>query len=144
MPRKSRKSRKYKKRGGLVSRETIKRMTNQALRSQIQHDEESIVEAMESAFQQCLTQIVTRFPNDIYTIDDHRRICDFIIVNRIELYNINVSVSDFNSKVLSLIEDLNTNNDIPHRTAFHLILTIADNLANESRLYILMSDEFKL
>ena len=133
---------KFRKRGGLVSRKTIERMTNEAMRSQmLEEDTRSIVEAMERAFQQCLRQIGTRFPNDIYTIDDHRRVCDFIIVNRIELHNIGVSVSDFNSKVLLLIDDLHTNKNIPHREAFYVVLDTANALIDQNLFSYFMSPQ---
>jgi len=140
---------KFRKRGGLVSRKTIERMTQRIMRSEeerlrsqiLEEDARSIVEAMERAFQQCLRQIGTRFPNDIYTIDDHRRVCDFIIVNRIELHNIGVSVSDFNSKVLLLIDDLHTNKNIPHREAFYVVLDTANALIDQNLFSYFMSPQ---
>jgi len=154
MPRRSKRSKKSKKskiRGGLVSRQNIERMLErerardaEITRAQMIDEEatRTIVEVMERAFQQCMQQIETRFPNDVYTNDDRNRICDFIIVNRIELENINVQVRDFNSHVLWLIDYFHLKRrDIPRRVVFNLVLSYADILANESRLDIFMSEE---
>ena len=154
MPRKSNRSKKSKKskiRGGLVSRQNIERMLErerareeEITRAQMIDEEatRAIVEAIERAFQRCMQQIETRFPNNIYTNDDYNRICNFIMVNRFELENIDETPHKFNTRVLELIDYFHLKRrDIPPRVVFNLILSFADILANESRLDIFMSEE---
>ena len=140
-------SKRSKIRGGLVSRQNIERMLEreserdaEITRSQMIDEEatRTIVEVMEGAFQ----QIGTLFPNDIYTNDNRNRICDFIIVNKFELDNINIPMREFNSHVLWLINYFQLIYlDIPRRVMFNLVLKYADILANARRLDIFMSRE---